>query len=126
MNPSEDFPWAEEWGVTAAPFILNLQDSPAAEDFNGTSMVRRRSHGHSQALACLRVHVLLWPYYSPAIRPCTLRPLTCNLLRGRSQGPADDDCVVCSQVMPGYYQADYIEGWSIPADHPLPPSAKRQ
>ena len=47
MNPSEDFPWAEEWGVTAAPFILNLQDSPAAEDFNGTSMVRRRSHSHS-------------------------------------------------------------------------------
>ena len=69
MNPSSDFPWAEEWGVTAAPFILNLQDSPAAEDFNGTSMVRRRSHTHSQALACLRVHVLLWPDYSPAIRP---------------------------------------------------------
>ena len=57
MNPSSDFPWAEEWGVTAAPFILNLQDSPAAEDFNGTSMVRRRSYSHSQALACL----LLWP-----------------------------------------------------------------
>ena len=54
MNSSSDFPWAEEWGVTAAPFILNLQDSPAAEDFNGTSMVRRRSHGRSPCL-------LLWP-----------------------------------------------------------------
>lgn len=35
-----DVPDATEWAVLAAPFILNLGDSPAKEDFNGTSMVR--------------------------------------------------------------------------------------
>ena len=32
-------PSAEEWGVAAAPFLLNLAGSPAHEDFNGASMV---------------------------------------------------------------------------------------
>ena len=71
--------------------------------------------------------LLAYEYCSGLEPPTMLHSgLACNLLRGRSQGPADDDYVVCPQVMPGYYQADYIEGWSIPADHPLPPSAKRQ
>ena len=39
MN-NTDVPDAKEWAVLAAPFILNLGDSPAKEDFNGTSMVR--------------------------------------------------------------------------------------
>jgi hypothetical protein len=35
-----DVPDAKEWAVLAAPFILNLGDAPAKEDFNGTSVVR--------------------------------------------------------------------------------------
>ena len=30
------------------------------------------------------------------------------------------------QVMPGYYLPEYIEGWTMPEDHPLPPSARRK
>jgi hypothetical protein len=67
MNTNDIYPTATEWVVTAAPLILNLGDSPAAEDNNGTSM-----------------------------------------------------------IMPGFYTADYQEKWSIPADYPLPPEAKRK
>jgi NADP-dependent 3-hydroxy acid dehydrogenase YdfG len=67
MNTNDKVPTATEWGVTAAPLILNLGDSPTAEDNNGTSL-----------------------------------------------------------IMPGFYPADYIANWSIPPNHPLPPTARRK
>ena len=36
---NNEVPTATEWGVAAAPMILNLGDHPAAEDNNGTSLI---------------------------------------------------------------------------------------
>jgi NAD(P)-dependent dehydrogenase (short-subunit alcohol dehydrogenase family) len=80
-----DVPDATEWAVLAAPFILNLGDSPAKEGFNGTSMVRA-----TRGQCSIHSHCPRW------------------LTR------------LSEQVMPGYYQPDYVAGWSIPPNHPLP------
>ena len=49
MNTSDKYPTARQWGVIAAPLILNLGDSPSAEEFNGASMVMP---GYCALLCC--------------------------------------------------------------------------
>ena len=111
-----DVPDATEWAVLAAPFILNLGDCPAKEDFNGTSVVGRILLGMTSLQCTMRAHLTFstdichqWPgdarvlstglhggvvdsaKSSLAVRPPFLQLIVglINLLTQR-----DDDCVL--------------------------------
>ena len=110
-----DVPDATEWAVLAAPFILNMGDCPAKEDFNGTSVVGRILLEMMCVQCTLRTQLIVltdsshpWPgdagvlstglhrgMVDSAKSPLAVRPLFLHLLAGKISCSAlkHDDCV---------------------------------
>jgi NAD(P)-dependent dehydrogenase (short-subunit alcohol dehydrogenase family) len=110
-----DVPDATEWAVLAAPFILNLGDCPAQEDFNGTSVVGRIFLEMMSVQCTIRTQLIVltdsshpWPgdagvlstglhggMVDSAKSPLAVRPPFLHSLAGTISCPAlkEDDCV---------------------------------